>query len=539
MDNIKIFKEADDVRIELQSMIDGFGDEITSEDQFPKGTDFHGMVESVKIFKNAVSNNHKIKVICDSDMDGLGCYFLWYKFFTFLPHPNVELIITDRKKGYGFVPEYVQDDVNLYITSDCGITTSKETTDLIKQNNAKTIICDHHIPEDNLPDVDSIIDPYHPEDTTPFKEISGTFVLWFFLKELISEYNLNVNPFREFISELAITTVSDVMPLNQPLNRFIVKTFIDTFDQQDKTYLNTFREQINSNPTSETFAFSLIPMINATQRIAKAEFGAEFLLAETKESSLEWFNYIKSLNDSRKEIQQTLMSYIEKYYKEYINKPFIVIPGKFQKEYKGVLGIISGQLAQQHIKPCIVLNFNENTNEYTGSGRSIGELNILDVLRDNKFVKNVGGHKAALGITISGDKFDDFYSSLQEDIVKIPDSILKPKRHIFGEIPINNIHYDFYKVIHEYEPFGHKFKKPIFQTEGYIKTARLVGKHRNHLAFSITDKNKRIVITGMQFFTKNIPNLGEKYQVIFTFDKDDYKGGESLKLFAQEFVSIP
>jgi single-stranded-DNA-specific exonuclease len=279
-------------------------------------------------------------------------------------------------------------------------------------------------------------------------------------------------------------------------------------------------------------------MINATQRMTKADNWAYFLIAKNKNDSIKWFEYIKSLNDARKDRQQTLLNYIEKYYKEYIKQPFIVIPGKFQKEYKGVLGVISGNLATSHNKPCIVLNYNANTKEYTGSGRSIGELNILDVLRDNPYIKNVGGHKQALGITIDEDKFNDFYLKLQEDIQKVPKEILEPKREIFGYIPINKINWDFFKAQEKFEPYGHKFPKPIFVTEGIIKAASLMGKNRNHLRLTITDEKGLVKFDCVKFFETEVPEKGKKYNVFFTFDKDDYKGGENIKLMIKDLERI-
>jgi single-stranded-DNA-specific exonuclease len=166
-----------------------------------------------------------------------------------------------------------------------------------------------------MPDADAIIDPYHPEDNFPYKDISGSFVLWFFIKALIDKYNIPIDPYEEFLPEIALTTLSDVMPVNKHINRFTVKTFVDKFcdsNECHREYLNTFREEVNARPTAESFSFGLVPMINATQRITKADHGAYFLISKTKEDSKKWFEYIQGLNNARKERQQTLLSYIEK-----------------------------------------------------------------------------------------------------------------------------------------------------------------------------------------------------------------------------------
>jgi single-stranded-DNA-specific exonuclease len=184
------------------------------------------------------------------------------------------------------------------------------------------------------------------------------------------------------------------------------------------------------------------------------------------------------------------------------------------------------------------LNYNEERKEYTGSGRSIGELNILDVLRNNPHIENVGGHKQALGITIKEEKFENFYNQLQEDILKVPPEILKPKRKVMGRIPINKINWDFFEVIREFEPFGHRFRKPVFVTEGILKSASLMGKNKNHLRFVITDERGLVKFDGVKFFETKVPEKGQKYKLYFTIDKDDYKGGENIKLMAEAFERI-
>jgi len=540
-DNIRVFNEPDDLKELLEKELEQYP-QVYSYKEFPNPYELHDMDKAVDIFTKAVANNEKIKLVCDSDMDGLGTYTLWYNFFIHFPYSNIELLITDRKKGYGFIPEYIDDDTKLYITSDNGIT-SIPATEAAHKKGAKVIICDHHQPDLDmgLPEADAIVDPYHPEDTFPYKDISGTFVLWFFIKALVEKYQVPIDVYDEFLPEIALTTISDVMPINKHINRYVVKDFVDKFCSSDschREYLNIFREEVNANPTAESFSFGLVPMINATQRMTKADHGAMFLISNTKENSKQWFEYLKSLNEARKEKQQNLLSYIEKYYKEYINAPFIVIPGKFQKEFKGVLGVISGNLAQSNNKPCIVLNYNPETKEYSGSGRSIGDLNILDVLRDNPYIKQVGGHKQALGITIEEEKFEDFYLQLQSDIQKVPPEILKPKRKVMGKIPINKINWDFFEVIREFEPFGHRFRKPVFLTEGILKSASLMGKNRNHLRFVITDEKGLVKFDGVKFFETNVPEKGQKYKVYFTIDKDDYKGGENIKLMAEAFEKI-
>jgi single-stranded-DNA-specific exonuclease len=151
-------------------------------------------------------------------------------------------------------------------------------------------------------------------------------------------------------------------------------------------------------------------------------------------------------------------------------------------------------------------------------------------LRDNEFIVNVGGHKQALGITVAEDKFNDFYTSLQEATKEIPEDILNPKKLPLGFIPINKIDIEFFKAVSELEPFGQGFKKPTFVTRAVLKTARLVGKQKNHLTVTITDKKGLIKFSGMQFFTTELPETGKEYMIYFHLDEDNFRGTGKVQL---------
>ncbi len=514
--------------------------QVQSLSEFPSPYEMLGMEEAVNIFTEVVANNGKIKMVCDADCDGLGTYTLFYNFFRHFPYQNIEIVITNRKEGYGMIPKHIT-DADLYITADNGIT-AVPATQLAKEKGAKVIITDHHQldPElDIISIADAVVDPHQPGDTFPYPDISGTFVLWFFLKALSDKYGMKLDMYEEFLPELAITTLSDVMSLNKHLNRFVVSDFVNRFPDIDhREYINTFRSEVNDDPIAEDFSFGLTPMINAAQRLSIADHAAQFMVADTPEKSLEWFQFIKTLNDNRKERQQTLLSYIEKHFKEYIKAPFIIIPGHFHSEYKGVLGIIAGRLADTHHKPAIVLNYNEASKSYSGSGRSTGNVNILDLLRKNDYVANVGGHKVALGVTINEDVFNDFYTSLMEETKKIPDSILKPVTLPLGFIPINKINIEFFDELSKFEPFGQHFQRPTWVTKAILKSGHLVGKQKNHLTLVITDPKGLVKFKGMKFFTQEIPEKGAEYMVYFKLGIDKFRGTGDIQLMVMDLVPI-
>jgi len=527
-----IINSIDDIEEILKNKL--HPDQIESLDQFPDPFDLKNMQIAVDYFVEAISNNKKIKCICDSDCDGLGTYTLFWNFFLkHFKYQYVEFIITDRKQGYGFLPSHVTEDVSLYITADNGIT-SVDATRKAREMGANVIITDHHQPdlELGLPDTPAIVDPHIPGDNFKYKDISGTFVLWFFLKAICERLGLNVNLFNEFLPELGLTTISDVMPIDRHLNRFVVKSLTTGVQKNsiERIYFKTFRKFVSDSPTAEDIAFNLTPMINATQRITKADHGALFMIQETEEKSLEWFNYLKQVNDTRKKIQNDLFEYVEKHYRQYFDKDFIIIPGRFHKEYKSVAGIVASKLVEKYNKPAIVFNFNPDTQEYSGSGRTAGKINILEILRDNKYVKQVGGHKQALGITVTLENFDNFYKELLDKSARIPKEMFKSDIKSIGFIPFNYLDISLYDSLKMFEPFGKDYERPIFRTEAIITKAKLIGKGKNHLSLELSDKNKLIKFKAMKFFTSEVPEINKEYSIYFKLGEDTFGSSRKLML---------
>jgi single-stranded-DNA-specific exonuclease len=542
--------------------------------------DFYELIENyntvsiqkaVDLFYSSIIDKKIITGIYDSDMDGLGTATLGYRFFSEWIQYPAKIVITDRKRGYGFIPEYIDENPSdLYFTADNGITSFDACTKALSLNK-NVIITDHHQPEKingefKLPQAYALIDPYIPDDPFEFKDISGTVVFFIFLWKLLKKARENTendfyNLFQKFyeanVDLLAITTLSDVMPINVSVNRFMVKDFIDNYFQNSKRfYLQAFKENFNSSPLASDFSFTLIPAMNATQRMATPIHGFQYLIQDNKDGANEWMSYIFQLNESRKAKQQELTDYIEKYYKEWIkDKKFILIPGQFKKEYDGILGIIAGRIAEKYKRPCVVCNIkNPASQSYSGSGRSVGQLDILGILREIReenpdLITHLGGHKAALGVGFKIDKLNDIFVALQNKLQDTPDEMFQSKMKADFYINIQQLSLwdiDLYYHLLKWEPFGHKFKKPTFKTRCYLKNYRIIGKNKNHLTLTITDQNGILSIKALWFFhnpeiiskldklLSNEPedseNSGNYLEIIWQPELDSYKGNERLSI---------
>jgi single-stranded-DNA-specific exonuclease len=511
---------------------------ITSWDQIPSPFMFTGMQKAVSLYQQALTNNIKIKIVHDSDADGLGTYLLSWFFYSEFYYKNVEFVIVDRKEGYGLLPKHIEDNC-LIITADNGITANPACEHAKQFQNCKIIITDHHQVDSfyGLPQADVIINPWVDGETFPYKEINGTFVYWFLLKALQETFQFNYDMY-SFLPELTITTISDVMPLKH-INRFIVKNGLNYMLSSNRQWVKTFINTHKLNEVlAEDLAFKIIPSINVTGRLTRADESALFLIQTDYIQSNQWFGYINNLNTQRKKLQEQLMKTIEEKYKQWIEHPFIIIPGTEEDGFhKGILGPTAGRLAEKYNKPTLVL-MNKN-GVLSGSGRSVGEVDILSIVKNNDFIiqNKTGGHKVACGVSMTFNDLGNFWNHCQTEISKVPKEMFEESTTILGKMNLRDITIDLYYDIKKFEPFGEGFNRPTILVRGKVKDLKKLGKDGTHINFYLED-GLGARIKCLYFFASDPIKAGENYSLICTIQHDNFKNNDNVCLYVKSVAKF-
>ena len=530
-----------DIIKKLQDTVD---DSVTSWNQVPHHSAMLNVDKAVQRFMQAINNGESILFVHDSDADGLGTYMLSYIFFQFFKYPHIEILITDRHNGYGFVPKYLNDRIDklphLVITADNGIT-SIDACIRAKELGVDVIITDHHQVDSKrgLPHA-IVIDPQQDACNFPYPDINGTFVYWYFLSAIAELANTQIDMHREFLPELCLTTISDVMPLTG-INRFIVKEGLKVFNNHHRQWVQTFFKVFGKpEVTAEDLAFNLIPAINVTSRLTNAEESAMFLTRDNYQESYTWLQYIKSLNDVRKSKQENLMTTITNFYSSWLERSFILIPG--ENFEKGILGPTAGRLAQTYKKPVIVVSKNKAGDVYSGSGRSTGSINLLELVKDNPYVINerTGGHKAACGVSFKVENLNNFFLQLEKDTNQLSPELYKDEtKESFGYLKLRDIDYQLLKDINKFQPFGQAFQKPSFITKGKFTKILKIGKQKNHYTIEIEDGLGCKLRAVWFFFTEELKK-NINYVFRFTINKDDFKNDdpEAIVLHIEEIIDL-
>ena len=522
--------------------------------------------KSTKIINEVIDKNGFILLLADMDCDGVNSAAIGYKFLKkIFKYNNFEVIVNQRKHDNGIndtltknVKKYGK--IDLIITSDHGSSDRKNLTELRDYFNCKIIVTDHHlyIKEKAPFNMDAFINPQRYEDGNPFKDITGTHVLYYvlldaFLNNNKIEHNTKLTNYVYYLlTYVGITIISDCMDLKNFINRKVmIKTLVNLNSKNlvhDSFWRIMIKRLTNSNLLDETtIGFKVAPLLNSPGRIDDPRLSYELLISEDDERTEELYEQIVTVNQLRKDKQAS--SIVNKNNISYGDDNIKVM---LVNNSDGVQGIIaSNVMYNENLKMVICFTKHKTKDGYIlkGSGRSqfedISLKDVVDTL-DKKYKISLGhgGHKSAIGMKIKND-LEFFYKKLKEEVDKrllilknnsklinssiyyIDDYLYSVKKMILDIFDINDI-----------GPFGIGYEKPTFASNLYIDSYRLFKRTSNFLTMKVKlNENDRTGIT--VFYNVNDKELEEfennlktkKYIIlVYNLSIDSYRNYNKILL---------
>jgi len=486
--------------------------------------------KSAKRIALAIKNNEKITLVGDYDVDGVSSTAIMVDFFRQIPYPLDAIIPNRFKDGYGVSPTVLQRvDADLIITVDNGIT-AVEAAQICKDRNIDLIITDHHTPSDILPDAYAIIDPKLSTCQYPFKDICGAEVAWLLMALVKKELSLNIN-MKQFLDILSIAIIADIMPLVD-INRTLVKEGLKLIMNSNRPASIIIRDFLNKvSISSEDIAFSIAPRINSAGRLEDASIALKFYTASSTQEAYKQFELLGQLNELRKETEaQTTVEAIKSVNKE---DKIIVVSGEGWHE--GVVGIVASRLSDKFTKPAIVLSRHNGIAK--GSARSVGEVNIYELIKDNEnLLSKFGGHKMAAGLGLEEKNIDLFTKAINKSAKSIPDKDFIPKEQVIGTLTTKDIDYNLLDLLNNFEPFGEANPRPSFLIkDAHILNIKVMGKDKSHCRIEIkqdiNDYKSLELILFRQVLT--MP-ADRKITCSYTVAKNEFNGRISLQLLVNK-----
>ncbi len=482
--------------------------------------------KSAKRIAEAIRNKEKIVLVGDYDVDGVSSTAIMIDFFRQIPYPLMAIIPNRFRDGYGVSPNVLERiDADLVITVDNGIS-AIEAANICKQRGIDLIITDHHTASKILPDALYIVNPKLATCEYPFKEICGAEVAWLILGLLKKELSLPID-MKQFLDILCIAIIADIMPLVD-INRTLVKEGLKVLMTSSRPSSVIIRDFLNKSLiSSEDIAFQIAPRINSAGRLEDASIALDFFTAPDTNKAYKQFELLGQLNDLRKETEAQCTQ--EAMVKVDTDAKLIVVAN--EDWHEGVVGIVAARLVDKFEKPAIVLSINDGIAK--GSARSIGEVSIYELIKDNEhFLTKFGGHKMAAGLGLKEENIASFTEAINKSASLLNPQDFKPKESLMGILNTYDIDLELVNLLEQFEPYGEGNLRPKFLIrDAEVVSIKLMGKDKSHSRIEIRQNpNETKTLELIAFRTVyEMPNF-KKISCSYTVAKNEFNNKVSAQL---------
>ena len=529
--------------------------EITTFDQAksffrPSLNDLHdpflmkGMNIAVNRLNTAIKTNEKILIYGDYDVDGTTAVALVYSFLSKY-YGNLDYYVPDRfTDGYGVsfngIDYADEKGISLIIALDCGIK-AVDKIEYAKEKNIDFIICDHHLPDEIIPDAVAVLDAKQEDCNYPYKELSGCGVGFKFMQAFSVVNNLKSTEIYDYLDLVAISIASDIVPITGE-NRVLAFYGIKNINSNPSPSIKALKEVsgiLKSEVTINDIVFKIGPRINAAGRIESARKSVDLLISKNYTDAISFAKKIDDINTQRKLIdhditEDALNSIINS--EELINKKTTVL---YNKDWsRGVIGIVASRLTETYFRPTVILAETEN-GFASGSARSVPGFNLYDAVDScSHLLEGFGGHMYAAGLTLKIENIEKFTDCFDKFVSEhITEDQLIPRINVDAIINLDDIDQKFFNVLKQFAPFGPGNMHPVFVARDVVDTggSKIVGKDSTHLKISVKQNNT--IFNGIAF------GMGEKYELIkdkkpfdlcFSIEKNEFMGRTTIQLSVKD-----
>ena len=494
------------------------------------------MPVAVELVARAIRDKRPILVHGDYDVDGQCASAMLTRIlrsaggivFPFVPHRI--------RDGYDFGPAGLAQaqrvGAKLIITCDCGITAVAAVA-AARAAGLDVIVTDHHLPGDELPPANAVLDPRRSDCKSEDKNLCGTGVAFKLAQALVTTIGLSPNLPLHFLDYVALATIADVVPLvgeNRILVRYGLKKMADTRWVGLRALIDT--AGLSGKPLRGAhIGFILAPRLNATGRIGDANDGLKLLLTEDPKEAAALARELETINARRQEMDQIILDEAIEIVEKTLQPNDAAIVLGNETWHPGVIGIVASRLVERYGRPTFLVGWEEAGEFGRGSGRSIPGFDLHGALHQvGAHLEKYGGHTMAAGFTIRRDKFEDFrlaFLAVAGGLLT-PDD-LAPSQRVDLELPLASVSADLERLIRHLEPCGAGNPAPVFG----VRNARAVGARRvgtNHLRFTLDDGSGLLPAIGFRW-ADAVPEdwLTNPLDVAFRLERDDWQGRVTIQ----------
>ena len=497
---------------------------------------------AVARLEKAVASQEKILVYGDYDVDGTTAVALVYSFIRRLTS-SVDFYIPDRyDEGYGVSKKGIDwasdNGFTLIITLDCGI----KAIDKVKYAADKgidLIICDHHLPEEEIPAAAAVLDPKREDCTYPFDDLSGCGVGYKLVQAYSQKNGLPFESLLPLLDLLVVSIASDLVTVVGE-NRVLAHFGLKRLNEEPRIGLQAMINLANleqGHVTIDDIVFKIGPRINAAGRMESGRLAVELLTAETEEAAVTIGSQINDNNNERKSIDREITKAALDMVQDGTccsSENAVIVYGPDWN--KGVVGIVASRLVEAYYKPAFVLT--KSNGFVTGSARSVRGFDLYEAISScADLLENYGGHIYAAGLTLREENLPEFVRRIDKYVGEhISDEMATPIVDVDSEINFSQITPKFFRILKQFQPFGPGNSAPVFLTKNVYDdgNGRKVGPGGQHLKLELIQESQpyhqiSAIAFNMASLFEHIRN-GNPIDICYSVVENYYRGNSTIQL---------
>lgn len=495
------------------------------------------MEKAVARLNKAMGQKEKIMVFGDYDVDGTTAVALVYKFLRSY-YSNIDFYIPTRDdEGYGVsfkaIDEFAEQGVKLVIILDCGIKANEEVQ-YAAGKGIDFIICDHHVPDEELPEAAAILNPKIEDSPYPCKHLSGCGVGYKFMQAFASSNGILPAELDVYLDLVAVSIAADIVPMVDE-NRILTYHGLKRLNSNPNMGLRAIIRicQLSGKEiTLPDLIFKIGPRLNASGRMQRGSEAVELLISRDYREAMEKAEAIDQYNKDRKELDKQITEeandILERRGERFKDHKSIVIYNK--DWHKGIIGIVASRITELYYKPTVVLTLSDGL--ATGSSRSVQGFDVYKAVESARdLLENFGGHTYAVGLSLKEENIPEFKRRFEEYVSEnILPTQLEPLLEIDAYMNFADITNEFLNLLRKFNPFGPGNLKPLFCTRGVTDfgTSKLVGKNLEHIKLELVDDTCGKVFNGIAFNMSEMfadIHAGKRFDICYTIEENKHRSG--------------
>jgi single-stranded-DNA-specific exonuclease len=497
---------------------------------------------AVARIQQAIRNEEKIMVYGDYDVDGTTAVSLVFSFLKkYTPH--ISFYIPDRySEGYGISYQGIdyarEHGISLVIALDCGIK-ANEKIDYANDRSIDFIICDHHLPDEDIPRAVAVLDPKRTDCRYPFDDLSGCGVGFKLLQAFCIRQAIPLEELYPFLDLVVVSIAADLVSITG----------------ENRVLAHYGLRQLNENPSRgllsiiklsglekhhiaiDDIVFKIGPRINAAGRMESGKTAVDLLTADNEQMAEQMGLTINIHNNDRKNVDREItleaIAMVETQNLSETKKSIVLFHPVW---HKGVVGIVASRLVESFYRPSIVLT--ESNGFITGSARSIPGFDLYEAIEScSDLLETFGGHMYAAGLSLREENFEEFRSRFEKYVDRtITDDMLTRQINIDSYLDFNQITPKFFRILKQFQPFGPGNMSPVFITENVYDNgnSRKVGSDEGHLRLQLIQEEEPYrPFPAIAFFQSehfDYLHAGNPVDVCYSIAENYYRGIANIQL---------